>query len=177
MSDDAVGQSICRAYSEWTGLRWNVFIHGFWTKSWREAQDAYWTSSGRPDVFSTGKSWSGKAQGWFFEFASFVWDLRNATEHGDDIHAQRQIWLAHCECTIRHLYARSSELPDGELILFESRCRAYSIDRSLLRNYGFKKQFPSYGWLSDKPQRGPKSNSAQSPNSLIPHSGLCRALT
>ena len=114
LSDDAVGQSICRAYSEQTGLGWNVFFRGFWTISWREAQDAYWTSTGRSDVFSTGESWSGKVQGWLFEFASFVWDLRNATEHGEDIHAQRQIRLANCERTIRRLYSRSTELPDGE---------------------------------------------------------------
>jgi hypothetical protein len=45
-SDDAVGQLICRAYSKQTSLGWNVFIQGFWTKSWREVQDEYWATMG-----------------------------------------------------------------------------------------------------------------------------------
>jgi hypothetical protein len=65
----------------------------------------------------------------------------------------------------------------GKLILFENRCRVYSTNLSLLRNYGLQKQFPSYVWLSDEPKSGPKLNSAQSPNSLIPYARLCRALT
>jgi hypothetical protein len=113
-SGDAVGQLVGRAYAEQNSLGWNVFIRGFWTKSWREAQDEYWDTVGKSDPFSTGESWSGKAQGWIFDFASYVWDLRNATEHGADTQAQRQIRLVQCERTIRRLYARSSELPDGE---------------------------------------------------------------
>jgi hypothetical protein len=118
VSDDAVGDHIREAYSEQISLGWNVFIRGFWTKSWRLAQEEYWARTGKPDPFATGESWSGKVQGWFFDFVSYVWDLRNAAEHGEDVHAQRQIRLNQCERTIRRLYARSLDLPDGETYPF-----------------------------------------------------------
>jgi hypothetical protein len=113
-SDDDVGCLIQQAYMEQSELGWDNFFRGFWTSSWRAAQDAHWKKVGKGGSFETGESWSGKAQAWFFDFFEYIWGIRNAAEHGEDLQVQRQIRLTKCERTIRRLYARGQDLPDGE---------------------------------------------------------------
>jgi hypothetical protein len=118
VSDDEIGNLTLRAYVEQSALGWNCFYRGFLTSTWRAAQEEYWRKTGKRDCFATGESWSGKVQLWIFDLFSQLWDLRNSAEHGDDIFMQRQIRRNKCERTIRRLYARSVELPEGETYPF-----------------------------------------------------------
>jgi hypothetical protein len=115
LSDNDAGKQIRAAYQEQTDLGWNVFFRGFWSSGWRLAQDEHWKRVGKSCSFDTGESWAGKAQLWFFDFFHQLWNARNANEYGEDIFTQRQIRLAKCEKTIRRLYLRSTELPEGEM--------------------------------------------------------------
>jgi hypothetical protein len=114
VTDNDVRRLVRTAYREQSELGWDVFFCGFWTNSWRGAQDAHWKRVGKAGSFEKGESWSGKAQLWFFEFFDYLWGIRNVAEHGDDLHVQRHIRLTKCKRTIRRLYTQGCDLPDGE---------------------------------------------------------------
>jgi hypothetical protein len=71
-SDDAAGSLILQAFEEQSTLGWNVFYRGFWTSTWRMAQEAYGAKVGKNGSFETGESWSGKALNWFFDFEEYL---------------------------------------------------------------------------------------------------------
>ena len=110
-----MGRLVHQAYVEQTSLRWNLLFRGFWTISWRKAQEYEFSHSpfarGHTD---NGISWAGRAQAWMFNLFDLAWGLRNADEHGVDLETQRMIRLAKCERAIRRLYHTSESLPPHE---------------------------------------------------------------
>ena len=115
LPDSTMGRLVHQAYVEQTSLRWNLLFRGFWTISWRKAQEYEFSHSpfarGHTD---NGISWAGRAQAWMFNLFDLAWGLRNADEHGVDLETQRMIRLAKCERAIRRLYHTSESLPPHE---------------------------------------------------------------
>ena len=114
LPDSALGRLVALAYIEQTSLGWNVLFRGFWTKTWRAAQDLEFqriTSRGRQD---NGERWAARAQLWFYELFDFIWRLRNADEHGSDAETERLIRRSKCERAIRRLYTSGKDLPPVE---------------------------------------------------------------
>jgi hypothetical protein len=110
-----LGQLVHKAYVEQTSLGWNLLFRGFWTISWRTAQE--YECSHCPftlDFQENGASWAGRAQMWMFDLFEVAWGLRNATEHGADPDTQRMIRLGKAERAIRRLYRAIDELPSHE---------------------------------------------------------------
>jgi hypothetical protein len=96
-----------KAYVEQTSLGWNLRFRGFWSISWRKAQDFEFSTSpyhrGHTD---NGESWACRAQVWMFDLFDLPWGMRNANEHGADLQTQRL-----CERAIRRLYHAGDLLP------------------------------------------------------------------
>jgi hypothetical protein len=133
LPDSTLGRLVQQAYVEQTSLGWNLLVRGFWSISWRNAQEYEFSNSpfhrGHTD---NGASWASRAQTWMFDLFDLAWGLRNADEHGVDLETQRMIRLAKCERSIRRLYHSGESLPpherhpfrDGmEDVLSKSLCR------------------------------------------------------
>jgi hypothetical protein len=100
----------------WGGIS---LFRGFWTISWRKAQEYEFSESPYQRGFTdNGESWASRAQAWMFELFDLAWGLRNADEHGVDLGTQRMIRLAKCERAIRRLYHAGESLPLHERHLF-----------------------------------------------------------
>jgi hypothetical protein len=112
LPDSDLGKLVHKAYDEQTSLGWNLLFRGFWTISWRKAQEYEFSNSpfhrGHTD---NGESWASRAQAWMFDLFDLAWGLRNADEHGADLETQRMIRLAKCERAIRRLYHTGESLP------------------------------------------------------------------
>jgi hypothetical protein len=100
-------------------LGWNLLLRGFWTISWRTAQEyEYSHCQFTLDFQDNGASWAGRAQMWMFDLFELAWGLRNDTEHGAGLESQRMIRLAKAERAIRRLYRAIDELPSHERFPF-----------------------------------------------------------
>jgi hypothetical protein len=109
-----------KAYVEQTSLGWNLLFRGFWTISWRTAQDQFFTqNTNLVGPRNTGAQWASQAQGWAFDMFDLTWGLRNASEHGADPETQRMIRPAKCERAIRRLFHESAPLPDYDRYPFQ----------------------------------------------------------
>jgi hypothetical protein len=85
-----LGDLISRAYIEQTTLGWNVLFRGFWSISWRRAQEYEFAANPVKRGFKdNGEAWASRAQLWMFDLFDLVWGLRNADEHGVDPETQR----------------------------------------------------------------------------------------
>jgi hypothetical protein len=94
LQDNGVGRLVRQAYLEQTELGWNVLFRGFWSTSWRLAQEAeYRNSSYSKDYQDTGGRWAGKAQGWFNSLFEHIWEVRYKAEHGSDPFSEKMIRL------------------------------------------------------------------------------------
>jgi hypothetical protein len=110
-----LGELVRQAYAEQTSLGWNLLFRGFWSLSWRKAQEYEYSSMTiQRSVSDNGENWAGRAQAWMFELFDLVWGLRNADEHGADPETQRLIRLAKCDRAIRRLYLQGEDLPHHE---------------------------------------------------------------
>jgi hypothetical protein len=110
-----MGQLVRKAYVEQTSLGWNLLFRGFWSISWRKAQDHEFSQSpyhrGHTD---NGETWACRAQVWMFDLFDLARGMRNADEHGADLETQRLIRLAKCERAIHRLYHDGDLLPHHE---------------------------------------------------------------
>jgi hypothetical protein len=112
LPDSPLGQLVHKAYVEQTSLGWNLLFRGFWTTSWRTAQEYEFSNSIHNRGFTdNGENWAGRAQTWMFDLFELAWGLRNADEHGEDLETQRMIQLAKAERAIRRLYREGDSLP------------------------------------------------------------------
>ena len=109
-----LGQLVAQAYKEQTSLGWNVFFRGFWTKTWRVAQELEFQRLICRDRQDNGERWAGRAQLWFYDLFELIWGLRNADEHGSDAESMQSIRRTKCERAIRRLYLRGADLPPLE---------------------------------------------------------------
>jgi len=50
-----------KAYVEQSQLGWNVLFRGFWTVSWREAQESVYDARNIREPTDTGEAWIGRA--------------------------------------------------------------------------------------------------------------------
>jgi hypothetical protein len=114
------GRLTAQAYDEQSSLGWNTFFRGFWTESWRLAQEAHLTADPGRIPNDTSARWSGKAQLWFITLFETVWGLRCADEHGADPETELLIRSSKCEAAIRRLYEKGSELPHHESHPFQT---------------------------------------------------------
>jgi hypothetical protein len=113
------GQLVHQAYAEQTSLGWNLLFRGFWTFSWRTAQEYELSHCPfTPEFQDNGARWAGRAQIWMFDLFEVAWGLRNATEHGAGPDTQRMIRLAKAERAIRRLYRAIDKLPPHERFPF-----------------------------------------------------------
>jgi hypothetical protein len=68
---------ISRAYIEQTSLGRNVLFRGFWSISWRRAQEYEFAASLlKLDFKDNGEDWASQAQLWMFDMFDLVWGLR-----------------------------------------------------------------------------------------------------
>ena len=114
LPDNTMGQLIHKAYCEQEALGWNVLFRGFWTKSWRLAQEEEFRTMRGRGLQDTGERWAAKTQLWYYDLFEHIWGLRNADEHGTDIDTQRLIRLSKCERAIRRLYDKGEDLSYAE---------------------------------------------------------------
>jgi ribonuclease HI len=114
LPDNTIGRLVEKAYLEQEQLGWNVLFRGFWTTSWRLAQEEEFRNMRSRELQDTGDQWAAKAQLWYYHLFEFIWGLRNADEHGADIDTQRLIRLSKCERAIRRLYDKGENLPYAE---------------------------------------------------------------
>jgi hypothetical protein len=74
LPDSLLGQLVHKAYVEQTSLGWNLLFRGFWTISWRTAQDYEFSNNITNRGFTdNGASWAGRAQTWMFDLFELVW--------------------------------------------------------------------------------------------------------
>jgi hypothetical protein len=119
LPDSPLGHLVHKAYVEQTSLGWNLLFRGFWTISWRTAQEYEFSNCPFELGFQyNGASWAGRAQMWMFDLFEVAWGLRNAPENGADPETQRMIRLAKAERAIRRLYRAIDELPPHERFPF-----------------------------------------------------------
>jgi hypothetical protein len=115
LPETPLGDLISRAYIEQTTLGWNVLFRGFWSRSWRRAQEYEFAASpGKRGFKDNGEDWASRAQLWMFDLFDLVWGLRNANEHGVDPETQRMVRKARCERAIHRLYSLGVDLPHDE---------------------------------------------------------------
>ena len=114
LPDSVFGRLVAQAYTEQSSLGWNVLLRGFWTKTWRAAQDMEFQRITCRERQDNGERWAGRAQLWFYDLFEYIWGLRNADEHGSDAETERLIRRTKCERAIRRLYTRGSDLPPVE---------------------------------------------------------------
>jgi ribonuclease HI len=114
LPETTLGHLVAQAYREQNEIGWNVLFRGFWTSTWRLAQEeALRTMRGR-ERQDTGEQWAAKAQIWYYDLFDLIWGLRNADEHGADVDTQRLIRISKCERAIRRLYDKGEDLPYAE---------------------------------------------------------------
>jgi hypothetical protein len=119
LPDSPLGQLVYKAYVEQTSLEWNLLFRGFWSISWRTAQEYEFSNSTLHRGFAdNGESWAGRAQMWMFELFDLAWGLRNTNEHGVDSEPQRMIRFGTAERAIRRLYRAGETLPSHERFPF-----------------------------------------------------------
>jgi hypothetical protein len=133
LPDSTLGKLVHKAYVEQTSLGWNLLFRGFWSISWRTAQEYEFSHSTlQRERSDNGESWASRAQVWMFDLFDLAWGLRNDDEHGANPETQSAICLAKCERAIRRLYHAGESLPlherhpfrDGmEDVLSKSLCR------------------------------------------------------
>jgi hypothetical protein len=115
LADSPLNRLVQKAYIEQTSMGWSLLLRGFWTTSWRTAQEYEFSHTPLSKGFmDNGECWAGRAQGWVFDLFDLAWGLRNEAEHGADIETKRLIRLAKCERAIRRLYHEGESLPYHE---------------------------------------------------------------
>ena len=114
LPDSETGRLSQLAYEEQSELGWNLFFRGFWSASWRLAQESNLRADPGRKITDTSVKWSGKAQLWFISLFESVWVLRCADEHGADPKTELLIRSSKCKRAIRRLYDKGSELPHHE---------------------------------------------------------------
>jgi hypothetical protein len=115
LEDSPLHRLVQKAYIEQTSMGWSLLFRGFWTTSWRTAQEYQFSHTPLSKGFmDNGECWAGRAQGWVFDLFDLAWGLRNEAEHGADIETKRLIRLAKCERAIRRLYHEGESLPYHE---------------------------------------------------------------
>ena len=114
LPETQLGRMVARAFQEQSALGWNVLFRGFWTTTWRQAQELSITNMRDRNFNNTGERWAAKAQLWYYDLFELIWGIRNEVEHGADIDTQRLIWLSKCERAIRSLYDKGEDLPFAE---------------------------------------------------------------
>jgi hypothetical protein len=114
LPDTEAGRWTARAYSEQSALGWNVFFRGFWSTSWRFAQDAYFHTVPIRSKVDNAEVWTGRALAWFFALFDAIWRVRCDDVHGAGPAQQRAIRLAKCERAIHRLYQSAEDLPHSE---------------------------------------------------------------
>ena len=114
LPNTTMGRLIVQAYTEQDELGWNVLFRGFWSHSWRKAQEEQFQTLQGRTRYDTVERWAGKTQLWYYDLFDYIWGLRNADEHGADIDTQRLICLSKCEKAIRRLYDKGEDLPYAE---------------------------------------------------------------
>jgi hypothetical protein len=69
-----MGELVRKAYVEQTSLGWNLLFRGFWSISWRKAQDyEFSTSPYHRGYIDNGESWACRAQVWMFDLFDLAW--------------------------------------------------------------------------------------------------------
>ena len=109
-----LGDLIWKAYAEQTSLGWNVLFRGFWSSSWRLAQEEQFRMYRSQELNDTGVRWAASAQMWFFDTFEALWASRNEAEHGNDRETEHMIRLTKSGCAVRRLYKKGEELPYKE---------------------------------------------------------------
>ena len=108
LPETEVGRLTAQAFSEQSALGWNVLLRGFWSQSWRQAQEAQFRHNRFLERQDTGEQWSAKAQLWFIDLFESLWGLRNEDQHGVDSDTERLVRATKCERAIRRLYAKGA---------------------------------------------------------------------
>jgi hypothetical protein len=112
LPDSTLGKLVHKAYVEQTSLGWNLLFRGFWSISWRTAQEYEFSHSTlQRERSDNGESWASRAQVWMFDLFDLAWGLRNDNEHGANPETQSAICSAKCERAIRRLYHAGESLP------------------------------------------------------------------
>ena len=114
LPNSPLGHLVHLAYTEQTDLGWHAIFRGFWTSSWRSAQEEEFKRITGKDMQDTGERWAGRAQFWFFSLFEAVWTLRNDQEHGNDAETKRLARRTLCERAIRRLYISGEELSHAD---------------------------------------------------------------
>ena len=114
LPDSRLGQLIRQAYMEQSDLGWNALFRGFWSSSWRLAQEEEFKKLLCKEMQDTGERWACRAQLWFFDLFEATWSLRNEQEHGKDAETQRLVRRTKCERAIRRLFLRGADLDNSE---------------------------------------------------------------
>ena len=107
---NAMGDMIRQAYCEQSSLGWNVLFRGFWSNSWRLAQEEQFRMNFSCEAQDTGERWAARAQSWFFDTFLILWKMRNEDEHGADSESQREGRLSKCARSIHRLYDAGKHL-------------------------------------------------------------------
>ena len=105
-----MGNMVKFAIAAQTDLGWNVFLRGFLTEDWRNAQE-YYRQSLQVKGTATSDKWLCNLLDWIFDLFDLVWGLRNADAHGAEPETQRLIQQAKNERAIRRLYDKGLALP------------------------------------------------------------------
>jgi hypothetical protein len=72
LPDTELGRLITQAYSEQSDLGWNVLFRGFWTETWRKAQELELRHMRGREMMDTGERWAAKAQMWFYDLFELI---------------------------------------------------------------------------------------------------------
>ena len=110
LPEGPLGDLIHHAYQEQSSLGWNVLFRGFWSSSWRLAQEHQFQLYNSSDPQDTGERWAARAQLWFYDLFEHIWGLRNSIKHGADFEMQHLIQLAQCKWSIRRLYLQGEKM-------------------------------------------------------------------
>ena len=140
LPDSLMGELVHTAYVEQTSLGWNLLFRGFWSISWRKAQEYEFSQSpfhrGYQDN-DNGECWSGRAQAWMFNLFDLAWGMRNATEHGADVETQRLIRLTKSAGVPFAVFITLvSYFPVTKGTPFVTRSKTYFPNLSVSRNTG-----------------------------------------
>ena len=111
LPDTAIGRLTAQAYHQQTAIGWNVLFRGFWSNSWRQAQEEQFRTNNIRERQDTGDRCAAKAQMWFIDLFELLWGLRNEDQHGNDADTERLIRVSKCERAIRRLYDKGGKLP------------------------------------------------------------------
>ena len=67
LPDNMTGRLIKQAYREQNALGWNILFRGFWTKSWRQAQEEELKTMRGREIHNMGERWAAKTQLWYYD--------------------------------------------------------------------------------------------------------------